>query len=111
MVDHRQTTVTMEYSRDKNEVPVSHASPVGGVAYFVRYLLTLHIKLATALRFLHYAYPSIVCIYFLACLTVTVCTLQTQKLRARDAKVRRNVMLAFIALVACLYVCFIFQLP
>ncbi|KAH8662882.1 hypothetical protein BGZ60DRAFT_76345 [Tricladium varicosporioides] len=49
-----------------------------------------------ALKVIHYAYPAVVFFYFILALTITICTLQTQRLRIRDQHVRRDVMLALI---------------
>jgi hypothetical protein len=54
------------------------------------------LQLWTALKALHYAYPALVSLYFIAALAITVCTLQTQRLRIKDEHVRRDVILGLI---------------
>ncbi|CAG8981855.1 hypothetical protein HYALB_00009530 [Hymenoscyphus albidus] len=56
-----------------------------------------------AIKSIHYAYSAVVFLYFLLALTITVCTLQTQRLRIRDEQVRRNVLLGLIFVVAGTY--------
>ncbi|KAE9376692.1 hypothetical protein N431DRAFT_330918 [Stipitochalara longipes BDJ] len=53
-------------------------------------------QLWTALKAIHYAYPAVIFSYFIAALTITVCTLQTQRLRIKDQHVRRDVILGLI---------------
>ncbi|TVY92310.1 Heavy metal tolerance protein [Lachnellula willkommii] len=55
-----------------------------------------HEEVLVAVKAIHYAYPAFVFSYFIIALSVTVCTLQTQALRIRDAAVRRDVILALI---------------
>ncbi|KAH7403640.1 hypothetical protein BKA64DRAFT_574026, partial [Cadophora sp. MPI-SDFR-AT-0126] len=55
------------------------------------------------IRAIHYGYPALVSSYFLVALTVTVCTLQTRRLRVQDQPVRRDVMLGLIFGVALTY--------
>ncbi|OWP02114.1 ABC transporter [Marssonina coronariae] len=61
-------------------------------------------QLGAIIRAIHYGYPASVIVYFLVALSVTVCTLQTRKLRAKDQHVRRDVMLGLIFAVALNYV-------
>ncbi|TVY17749.1 Heavy metal tolerance protein [Lachnellula arida] len=55
-----------------------------------------HEEVLVAVKAIHYAYPAFVFFYFIIALSITVCTLQTQALRIRDAAVRRDVILALI---------------
>jgi hypothetical protein len=62
------------------------------------------LQLWTAIQVLHYSYPALVFFYFITALTVTVCTLQTQRLRIQDERVRRDVILRLIFGAAVTYV-------
>ncbi|PBP16225.1 ABC transporter [Diplocarpon rosae] len=63
-------------------------------------------QLWTVTKTIHYGYPALVTVYFLVALSVTVCTLQTRNLRAKDQHARRDVMLGLISAVALNYVAF-----
>jgi hypothetical protein len=54
------------------------------------------LQLLTAIKAIHYAFPAVVFLYFIAALTITVCTLQTNRLRIKDEHVRRDVILGLI---------------
>lgn len=54
------------------------------------------LQLWIAIKAIRYAYPAFVFLYFVLALTITVCTLQTQRLRIKDEHVRRNVILGLI---------------
>ncbi|KAI9050802.1 hypothetical protein LZ554_004921 [Drepanopeziza brunnea f. sp. 'monogermtubi'] len=60
-------------------------------------------RLQTVITAIHYACPALVTFYFLVALSATVCTLQTRKLRARDQRVRRDVLLALVSAVTLSY--------
>ncbi|KAL5314080.1 hypothetical protein ACEPPN_018504 [Leptodophora sp. 'Broadleaf-Isolate-01'] len=60
-------------------------------------------QLWTAIEAIHYGYPALVSLYFLVALTVTVCTLQTRRLRVQDQPVRRDVMLGLILAIVLTY--------
>lgn len=62
------------------------------------------IQLCAAIKAIHYAYPGLVLCYFVLALMVTVCTLQTQRLRVKDQHVRRDVILGLMSGVALSYV-------
>lgn len=62
------------------------------------------VQLWAAIQAIHYGYPALVSLYFLIALAITVCTLQTRKLRVQDQPVRRDVMLGLIFAVALTYV-------
>lgn len=62
-------------------------------------------QLWTAIEAIHYAYPGLVLCYFLLALMITVCTLQTQRLRVQGQHVRRDVILGVIFGVTLSYVC------
>ncbi len=65
-------------------------------------------QLWIAIEAIHYAYPGIVLFYFIFALMITVCTLQTQRLRVQDQHVRRDVIIGMILGVTLSYVsCFI----
>jgi hypothetical protein len=64
------------------------------------------LQLWTAIKVLHYSYPALVFFYFITALTITVCTLQTQRLRIKDEHVRRDVILGLIFGVTVTYVRF-----
>ena len=76
------------------------ASP--GNSQFGARLTTL--QLWTAIKAIRYAYPALVFLYFITALTLTVCTLQTQRLRIKDEHVRRDVILGLIFGVTVTYV-------
>lgn len=61
-------------------------------------------QLWTALKAIRYAYPALAFFYFILALTITVCTLQTQRLRIKDEHVRRDVILGLIFGVTATYV-------
>jgi uncharacterized membrane protein len=66
--------------------------------------LLIRFQVWIAIQAIHYAYPAVTFFYFLLAITVTVCMLQAQALRVQDSKVRRDVMLALIFVVAGTYV-------
>ncbi|KUJ08051.1 uncharacterized protein LY89DRAFT_765501 [Mollisia scopiformis] len=53
-------------------------------------------QLVAAIKAIHYAYPGLLLCYFVLALMVTVCTLQTQRLRVQDQHVRRDVILGLM---------------
>jgi hypothetical protein len=57
-----------------------------------------------AIKIIHYAFPAVCFLYFVLALTITVCTLQTQSLRVKDQKVRRDVMIGLLLVVTATYV-------
>jgi hypothetical protein len=59
------------------------------------------------IKTLRYAYPAFALFYFIIAHIVTVCTLQTRKLRVRDQHVRRDVILGLISGIAATYVSFL----
>ncbi|KAF8865575.1 hypothetical protein BDZ45DRAFT_786840 [Acephala macrosclerotiorum] len=59
--------------------------------------------LLAAIKAIHYAYPGLVLGYFVLALTITVCTLQTKRLRVQDQHVRRDVILGMIFSVTLSY--------
>ena len=61
-------------------------------------------QLRTALKVIHYGYPALIFLYFVLALTITVCTLQTKRLRVKDQYVRRDVILGLIFSVTITYV-------
>jgi len=61
-------------------------------------------QLRTALKVIHYGYPALIFLYFVLALTITVCTLQTKRLRVKDQYVRRDVILGLIFGVTITYV-------
>lgn len=61
-------------------------------------------QLRFAVKAIHYAFPATCFLYFGINLVVTVCTLQTQRLRIQDQHVRRNVILALIIAVTGTYI-------
>lgn len=62
------------------------------------------LQLWTALKVIRYAYPALVFLYFVLALTITVCTLQTKRLRVKDQYVRRDVILGLIFGITITYV-------
>ncbi|XMA10963.1 hypothetical protein WAI453_003754 [Rhynchosporium graminicola] len=60
-------------------------------------------ELWTVIEAVHYGIPAFTSLYFLISLSITVCTLQTRRLRAQDQHVRRDVMLGLIFGVALTY--------
>ncbi len=62
------------------------------------------VQVWAAIQAIHYGYPALVSLYFLIALAITVCTLQTRKLRVQDQPVRRDVMLGLIFAIALSYV-------
>jgi len=58
----------------------------------------------TILRSLHCAYPLVIFSYYLVSLTIAVCTLQTLRIRERDTKIRRNLILGLIFAAVITYV-------
>lgn len=67
-------------------------------------ILTM-LQLWTTITAIRYAFPAVVFLYFIAALAITVCTLQTQRLRIKDEHVRRDVILGLIFGVTATYVC------
>lgn len=55
---------------------------------------------------LHYGFPAASFLYLTLSLVITVCTLQSQSLRVRDQKVRRDLILGLILAVSAAYVSF-----
>lgn len=64
----------------------------------------IELQLWTAIELIHYASPGVFFIYFVLALMVTVCTLQTKRLRVQDQQVRRDIILGFIFGVSLSYV-------
>jgi hypothetical protein len=99
------TTVTMAVSEQVCYILLRRYTLVPGrtgpevCSHYPQYL-----GLEAAIKALHYAFPALCFLYFGISLVVTVCTLQTQSLRIRDQRVRRDVILALILAVSGTYV-------
>ncbi|KAL3427836.1 ABC transporter [Phlyctema vagabunda] len=59
--------------------------------------------LASTIKTLHYVVPALTFFTFVITLTLTVCTLQTQSLRVRDQRVRRDIILGTLFVVVSTY--------
>jgi hypothetical protein len=73
------------------------------VSSIVRYWLTAH-QIIPAVKALSYAYSPTILLYFVVATAVSICTLQTLKLKVKDQHVRRNVLLALTILVVATFV-------
>ncbi|KAM3071158.1 hypothetical protein ACMFMF_007634 [Clarireedia jacksonii] len=61
-------------------------------------------RLGMITELIRYAYPTLVFLYFIVSLTLTVCNLQTQARRVKDQHVRRGVIMCLIITLAGTYI-------
>lgn len=83
------------------QTPGQVSSPV--IAFLDQPSLTSR-QLLEIVKVLHYAYPSVVFLYFIIALIATVCLLQTKSLRVKDEHVRRDLIMVLIAVLTSGYV-------
>lgn len=58
----------------------------------------------TTIKAVHYTYPVVSLLYFVAATTFSVCTLHTLSLKIKDQKVRRDVILWLMVVFTATYV-------